>query len=219
MSPVQSRNIYLTLITFLFSYAYETRITQHDFNPESAWTISVLTPALAALDPPPYGTSTPLTANSHPQYFSPSELISTLVPCYRRSLAFPLYRSFILAETCRMDVSNLLLKSRRMVIRCFLEMKRILDHHEIYYVYSKIWVDDFCVWLQTLARFVALLLGRIFDLIPLVFFSDDTLKELGRCLKSLTMEKRMVGWDLDGLEAAANQVQCDHDSGGRYLAP
>jgi len=118
-----------------------------------------------------------------------------------------------------MDVSNLLLKSRRMVIRCFLEMKRILDHHEIYYVYSKIWVDDFCVWLQTLARFVALLLGRIFDLIPLVFFSDDTLKELGRCLKSLTMEKRMVGWDLDGLEAAANQVQCDHDSGGRYLAP
>jgi protein SHQ1 len=48
------------------------------------------------------------------------------------------------------------LKGQRMVIRCFLDLKRILDHHEVYYVYGKIWVDDICTWLQTCARFATL---------------------------------------------------------------
>lgn len=45
-----------------------------------------------------------------------------------------------------------------MVVRCLLEVKDILDHHEVYYVYSKIWVDDFCVWTQAYARLVSVLL-------------------------------------------------------------
>jgi protein SHQ1 len=162
-SPLQDHNLYLTLITFLFSYAYEARSTQQDFNPESAWTISILTPASAALDPPPYeNPAGPPNTSLQPPNFSPSELVATLVPCYRRSLAFPLYRSFALAEACHADVVDFLLKGQRTVIRCFLEMKRVLDHHEVYYVYSKIWVDDFCVWLQTHARSVTLVFYLVY---------------------------------------------------------
>lgn len=153
-TPIQTHFLYLTLVTLLFSYAYESRTSQHDPTPESAWTICSLTPAFSALDPPnpelPYSPVAVLNLNT----FSSQELIATFIPSYRRSLAFPLYRSFALAEACRFDVAQLLLRGKRTVIRCLLEMKHILDHHEVYYVYSKVWVDDFCSWTQASARFV-----------------------------------------------------------------
>ena len=153
--------MYLTLISFLFSYAYEVRSTKHDFNPESAWTICTLTPAIGALDPPPYDMLTEFVVTSaNSQIFSQGELLAALVPCYRRSLAFPLYRSFAFADACRADLANFLLRGQRMVIRCFLDLKCILDHHEVYYIYSKIWVDDVCTWLQTGARFASLLTDK-----------------------------------------------------------
>ena len=139
----QTHDLYLTLITLLFSYVYDSRTTQCDPTPESAWTICNLTPAFTALDPP---------HSDHyaggPHVFSETELKGTLLPSYRRSITFPLYRSFALAEKCRQDVATLLRRGKRRVTRCLLELKDILDHHDVYYVYSKIWVDDFCVWIQ-----------------------------------------------------------------------
>lgn len=152
-----THDLYLTLLTLLFAYAYDARSTQHDPSTESAWTICSLVPAFSALDPPPYHSAT-LTSD-----FSPSELAETLMPSYRRSLAFPLYRSFAFAEACRLDVAEFLFGGRRTVVRCLLEMKNILDHHDVYYVYSKIWVEDFCVWAQAYARCVDLLLFLFFD--------------------------------------------------------
>lgn len=92
---------------------------------------------------PPAGGSSP---------FTEGELAATFAASYRRALAFPLYRSFMLAEACRADVARLLARGKRVVARCLLEVKDVLDHHEVYYVYSKIWVDDFCVWVLAYAR-------------------------------------------------------------------
>ncbi|CCM02849.1 uncharacterized protein FIBRA_04961 [Fibroporia radiculosa] len=188
-SPQQTHDLYLTLLTLLFSYAYETRSTQHDPTPESAWTLSSLTPAFSALDPPPYcGTS------SDSAQFTAAELTATFAASYRRALAFPLYRSFALCEICRMDVAALIARGKRVVTRCLLEMKQILDHHEVYYVYGKIWVDDFCVWC-------------------LAYASDDVLKGLGDAVSSLRMEKTAIGWDLAGLETSAlRTMERDSDS-------
>ncbi|KIM80826.1 hypothetical protein PILCRDRAFT_822105 [Piloderma croceum F 1598] len=193
-TSTQTHDLYLTLLTLLFSYAYDARFTQHDPSTESAWTISALTPAFSALDPPPYFASihSALTPANDP-IFSPSEIASALVPSYRRSLAFPLYRSFALAETCRTDVAELLCKGRRTVVRCLIELKRILDLHEVYYIYSKIWVEDFCVWTQAYA-------------------TDDNLKKLATCVKFLKMEKSLLGWDLEKLETVTQEQSRDDDS-------
>ncbi len=153
---METHNMYLTLINILFSYSYETRTTHHDPTPESAWTISSLTPCFSALDPPPYCDQSAF----HADVFSPSEIASTVVASYRRSLAFPLYRSFALAERCRLDVAELLMKGRRTLARCLLEIKDVLDRHEVYYIYSKIWVNDFCVWIQAYAKYDILLFLR-----------------------------------------------------------
>jgi len=143
-TPIQTHDLYLTLLTLLYAYAYESRVSQHDPTSESAWTICVLVPAFTALDPPH---SDSFKDGQH--FFSQGELRDTLIPSFRRSLTFPLYRSFVLAEKCRQDVALFLQKGKRTVMRCLLEIKDILDHHDIYYIYSKIWVDDFCVWIQT----------------------------------------------------------------------
>jgi protein SHQ1 len=149
-TPLQMHNLYLTLISLLFSYVYETRTTQCDPTPESAWTLCSLTPAFTALDPAPYHGPSP--SSSSPSMFTITEINATFVNSYRRSLSFPLYRSWALAECCRQDVAQILGQGKRLVARCLLAMKDILDHHEAYYVYSKIWVDDFCTWIQANAR-------------------------------------------------------------------
>ncbi|KAF5365617.1 hypothetical protein D9758_003180 [Tetrapyrgos nigripes] len=177
-TPAQTHSLYLTLIAFLFSYVYQSRMDQHDPTPESAWTICSLIPAFSALDPPPYDQPPP---SFNPSQYTPQEILSTLVASYRRSLAFPLYRSFALAEKCRIDVASLLSKGKRTVFRCLLEMKSILDHHEVYYIYSKIWVDDFCVWLQAYAN-------------------DDVLTQLDALVKDVVVPKSAIGWDLEELE-------------------
>ena len=100
----QTHNLYLTLLTILFSYAYESRTNQCDPTPESAWTLSILVSAFSALDPPD---SAPASL-ADPLAFTIDELSHALVTSYRRSLAFPLYRSFTLAEACRMDVAGFL---------------------------------------------------------------------------------------------------------------
>ncbi|KZT28545.1 SHQ1-domain-containing protein [Neolentinus lepideus HHB14362 ss-1] len=187
-TDTQTHDLYLTLLSLLFSYAYESRTTQRDPTPESAWTICSLTPAFSALDPPPYPTSFPqLPKDGHIARFAVAELASTFTASYRRALAFPLYRSWALAEACRLDVSAFLTGGKRTVTRCLLEMKHILDHHDVYYVYSKIWVDDFCTWVQAYAI-------------------DEVLEDLGKCVKSLHMEKAMIGWDLEELEEAVREA-------------
>ncbi|EAU88048.1 shq1 [Coprinopsis cinerea okayama7 len=188
----QTHELYLTLVTLLYAYAYESRTNQLDPTPESAWTICSLTPAFSALDPPTSSADWKTPANG--THFTKNELITTLVPSYRRALAYPLYRSFALADKCRIDTAQLLLKGKRTVMRCLLDMKRILDHHEVYYVYSKIWVDDFCVWVQA-------------------YSSDDVLLELGNCVKDAKVDKDLIGWHLEELEAATlEQLERESDS-------
>ncbi|KIY51073.1 SHQ1-domain-containing protein [Fistulina hepatica ATCC 64428] len=167
--------LYLTLVTLLFSYSYETRSSQMDATAESAWTMSILTPAFAALDPPSYACLPELG------HFFVEHVHATLVSSYRRSLAYPLYRSFAFAEACQCDVVAFISKGIRVVLRCLLEMKVILDHHDVYYVYSKIWLDDFCVWIQAYA-------------------SDEVLARLGDVVKTVKIAKADIGWNLEALE-------------------
>jgi protein SHQ1 len=86
------------------------------------------------------------------QTYTSEELHDTIITSIRRSLAFPLYRSFALAQRCVLDVATTLLRGKRAVLRALLETKRILDAHEVYYIYNKVWVDDFCVWVAKSAR-------------------------------------------------------------------
>lgn len=130
----QTRSLYLTLLTILFSYAYDNRTTLHDPTAESAWTVAVLTPCMSALDVSPTSA------------FPSSSSRTAFAASYRRALAFPLYRNWALCERVRRDVADILKGGRRAVVRALIGTRGILEKHEAYYVYNKIWVDDFCAW-------------------------------------------------------------------------
>lgn len=122
-TPAQATELYHTLVTILFGTFYDARTTQHDPTAESAWTIAALVPAFCALDPAPYepvsarkpaGAESILTRDAPlepllvPSTPPPSDLATTLTTSYRRALAYPLYRSWALAERCAADVARCL---------------------------------------------------------------------------------------------------------------
>lgn len=195
MNMLQERNLYLALINLLFAHAYDKRTTLNDPTVESVWTICNLVAAFSALDPPPY---IPVALSGATDFdFTDTELTSTLVASYRRSLAFPLYRSYLLAERCRKDVAAAFCKGKRLITRYLLAIKNMLDHHDVYYIYSKIWVEDFCVWVQAGARSIPCSDAFQYKLTP---SSDAILKQMGDKLDRLIVPKSAIGWDLERLE-------------------
>ncbi|EUC67149.1 box H/ACA snoRNP assembly protein SHQ1, putative [Rhizoctonia solani AG-3 Rhs1AP] len=176
LTPDRTRELHIVLCTILFASQYDWRTTQGDPTPESTWTICKLVPAFCALDPCP----------------APVSLRSALRASYRRALAFPLYRSFPLCQRVQKDVVQLLGQGTRAVTRRLLATKKILDSHDVYYVYSKIWVDDFCAWLTRHS-------------------TDTDLKVCGSELAATQITRAEIGWDLDELEQAVGETEPDSD--------
>jgi protein SHQ1 len=71
-----------------------------------------------------------------------------LIACIRRSLTYPLYRHWGLAQKVIRDVYVLFRLGKRALLRALLAMKHMFDHHDVYYIYSKLYIDDYCIWIQ-----------------------------------------------------------------------
>ncbi|KAJ2845025.1 hypothetical protein J3B02_004793 [Coemansia erecta] len=159
--------VYLGLVDILFSYSLDHRINQGEPTVESAWAIGVVSATFSNLE----------------QF---STLKSTIITCFRRGLSYPLYRNWELCEKALEDVYAILKLGRRAVLKALLEIKSIFDKHDIYYIYSKLYIDDYCVWIQTLA-------------------SDKAIRSLAHKIHHFEIDKDEVGWDLDALEDLALQ--------------
>ncbi|CAO3676886.1 unnamed protein product [Umbelopsis ramanniana] len=166
------KSIYLGLIDILFAYSYNHRQTEGEDTVESAWTIGKLSPSISGLE-------------------KFSTLQETLISCYRRALAFPLYRNYNLCDKILQDVYILLKLGKRAILKALLEIKDMFDHHDIYYIYSKIWLDDYCIWVQQ--------------------SSDNVLKTLARELHHFQLSKTLMDWDLEDLEEIARVMTQNAD--------
>ncbi|KAJ2745515.1 hypothetical protein GGI20_002119 [Coemansia sp. BCRC 34301] len=160
--------VYLGLVDILFAYSLDHRINQGDSTVESLWTIGAVSPTLSNLE-------------------TFSALRLTVVACFRRALAYPLYRNWELCEKVLEDVYVLFKLGLRAILKVMLEVKLMFDHHDIYYVYSKLYLDDYCVWLQTAA-------------------SDKAIKSLAHELHHFDIEKEEIGWHLEEFEDLALQT-------------
>lgn len=172
------KQIYIGLVAVLFASLYDSRTTQNDPTVESAWTITKLCPLLAALDD------------------SFSTVHDVLKSCLVRAVSFPLYRHYDLAcHVVRTDVYQTLRLGRRAVLRQLLAAKRILDTAgEPYYVYSRIWLDDYCNWVQ--------------------YASDDVLRSIAHEIRKVPLEKSdiLAAFDVVELEEAAREVLAEQQA-------
>ena len=124
---------WLGLVDILFAFAYDQRTTMGEANSESPWTICKLSSVLSWMD-------------------SFHSLRGTISSCIRRSLAFPLYRRWELSLAVLHDVSSVLAAGRQCVLRSLLGVKAALDSSETKYFLSRLYINDYCAWIQTVSE-------------------------------------------------------------------
>ncbi|KAG0209753.1 hypothetical protein BGX28_009973 [Mortierella sp. GBA30] len=162
-----AKSAYLSLIDILFAYSYDLRVSEGDTTVETAWTICKLSSSMAALE----------------QF---TTLKETVLACFRRALAYPLNRNWTLANKVLQDVYVILKLGRRGILRALLAIKEVLDHDDVYYIYSKMFIEDYCVWIQSA--------------------SEKVIRTLAHELHHFQLEKSELGWHLEELEELAKEV-------------
>eukprot|EP01133_Synstelium_polycarpum_P001139 gene1139-1301_t len=109
-----------------------------------------------------------------------TSLKSTIVAGFRRSLAFPLYRSWNLNMRVLEDTKAIFQLGKRCLLKSLLHIRRCLESHETKYYLNRLYIDDYCVWLQ--------------------YASKKKLKSLRNKLAAFTIEKVDVDWPLEAYE-------------------
>ncbi|KAJ1909171.1 hypothetical protein IWQ60_011317, partial [Tieghemiomyces parasiticus] len=180
-ASIYTPRLYLGLVDLVFAYSYDFRTNQGESSVESAWTVGALSALCSALDLPmihPVDASSP-TGASTTGITSPLHM--TVIGCFRRALAYPLHRHWEVCVRVLHDTILLFKLGQRAILKVLLALKDLFDHHDTYYVYSKIWLDDYCVWLQRHA-------------------DPKAIQALARELEGLTIAKSELGWELEALE-------------------
>ena len=121
--------IFLGLVDIIYAYCYNTRSTEGEDTVESAWTICRLSGTFSAMD-----------------VFINIE--AALTCSLRRAISFPLYRSFALAEKVYQDVVIMFKLGKRALLKCLLQIKTLVSHHESMFLMDRIYLTDYCVWIQ-----------------------------------------------------------------------
>ncbi|KAI8064373.1 SHQ1 protein-domain-containing protein [Gongronella butleri] len=168
------KSTYIGLVDLLFAYSYNHRISEGENTVESVWCIGKLSATLSCLE----------------QFSTVKDAVTA---CYRRTLAYPLYRTWGLCDKVLMDVYVIFKLGKRAILKALLEMKDLFDHHDIYYVYSKIYLDDYCTWIQNA--------------------NDAVLRTIAHELHHMKINKEDIPWDLDQLEEIARQMKEMEDQG------
>jgi hypothetical protein len=186
--------------------------------------------------------------------------VRDVVVCFaRRALAFPLYRHWALVEQVRpphhyrsgpcklahrahagvckvvRDTAAILRLGRRAAVACLLAMRHVLDRDEVKHWLSRLYLDDYCVWLQTCARCAWVAapaaaaaiswtwldpcldvplcacasLSVCVCVCVLLDCSERTVIALAEELAACPLAKSDVGWPLELLEAAARAAATD----------
>mmetsp|Transcript_6916 Transcript_6916/g.21032 ORF Transcript_6916/g.21032 Transcript_6916/m.21032 type:complete len:375 (-) Transcript_6916:1130-2254(-) len=128
---IRGLNLLSNLSDIVFAYLYELRATSGEMTVESAWTISRISATLSWLE----------------TFHSPQEAIQA---SFRRSLAYPLFRSFQLSQLVLADVKRVFAAGRPALLRCLLHLKNIFDSEDEYRVLSEIFIVDYCIWIKTI---------------------------------------------------------------------
>ncbi|KAJ1662874.1 hypothetical protein IW140_005399 [Coemansia sp. RSA 1813] len=183
----QKQPVYLGLVDILFAYSLDYRANMGEHTVETAWAIGAVSSLFSNLE-------------------RFSTLRDVIIASFRRGLAYPLYRNWELCEKALEDVYVILKLGRRAILKTMLEIKGLFDHHDVYYIYSKIFIDDYCVWLQTAA-------------------SEKALQSLAHQVHSIEIDKEETGWPLNEYEDLALQTSESESENGeiandiRHLGP
>jgi protein SHQ1 len=143
---LEERSLLLSLIDILFAYCYDHRTTQGDSTVESAYTITVLSPTLSSFENYIDYLSESSSANST------LSVRDVLIHSARRCLTFPYLRTWKLVKKIFIDITKILFLGQRCVLKCLLQVHRIFEKTDNYYLLNKLYLEDYCLWVQSLGQ-------------------------------------------------------------------
>lgn len=85
------------------------------------------------------------------------------------------------------DVITVLRLGKRMILKCFLDIKRLFKFDEAKYPLNLLYIDDYCVYLQTLSK--------------------NKIKPYIKEIMALSVQKHDLGWDLGDIEKEAKEFE------------
>ncbi|KAF2071149.1 hypothetical protein CYY_007524 [Polysphondylium violaceum] len=154
-------SLLLGLVDIIFSYAFNYRINLGDSNTESAWNICKVSTTLSCLE-------------------TFTSLSSVIESSFKRAITYPLYRSWSLCEKVLEDTKTIFQLGKRCLLKCLLDIKKILEGHDFKHYLNRLYIDDYCVWLQ--------------------HASSKKLKSLKSSLSAFKMDKSSIEWPLEAYE-------------------
>jgi protein SHQ1 len=163
-------SISIGLLDILYAYCYDLRTTEWEQNPESAWTISKMCATLCCGE----------------KYLSINECVITTI---RRSLCYPLYRSWKLSLLVWKDVCDLLKYSgKKAIVKVLLDIISLFANREGFYLYNQLYIEDYALWCQSLSH-----------------------KWVTKCLEYIdpvlnNIKKQDLNLNLDNLELLASEI-------------
>ena len=171
-----AKSLLYGVVDILIGYAYDHRMTCGDSTVESAWTISILSPTLSWLD-----TSAP-------------DMSSVVTTAFRRVCSYPYLRSPGIAHVVLQDVIQILILGKRSILRCLLQTFRIFERSETHYLLCKLYLEDYCVWIQNLS-------SSQFDVLA---------QEMQHAVEHWDMDQ--TGWKLEELVASMEGMEEESSS-------
>ena len=162
----EEKYIIYNLYDILFAYCYEYRITSGEFTVESASNITLLSSVLSWCDqisdnldenkPKLSGnltgkisgkTENKLEINKNDLRLK--EMINSIC---KRSLIYPYIRYYKYTLLILRDISKLLICGKKYILKALLQIKILYEHTHNYYILNKIYINDYCVYIQTLSN-------------------------------------------------------------------
>jgi protein SHQ1 len=146
----------LGLADILFAYGYDHRLTTGEGNVESAHTIARLSCTFSWLEDYGYAlrgaadSSERSTAAGAAEYREDC-VASAIKFSLRRCMIYPYLRVWKLARKVLADVARILFLGKRAILKCLLQLHALFEHTDTHYLLNKIYVADYCVWLQSSA--------------------------------------------------------------------
>jgi protein SHQ1 len=134
----------LGLVDILFAFCYDHRVTLGEGTVESAHTIARLSCTFSWLED--YTYLLQRVGDAKEECIRQSILFSL-----RRSVIFPFLRVWKLARKVLADVARILFLGKRAILKCLLQLYLTFEHTDTHYLLNKIYVADYCVWLQSAA--------------------------------------------------------------------
>lgn len=169
LSKKEYQQVMCGFVDILFGYCYDKRTTLNESTVESGWTINKLSSTLS-------------------WFCVFDDVRDTLIACFRRALAYPIFRNFDLCYKVKDDLVLLLRKEKRIVIKCMIEIYQMFNaSNDARYILNQLYIKDYLIFLQKC--------------------NNKEFLELALTISNIELSKNDLDLELDEIEAAAEMVR------------